>query len=79
MMKTCFIIIIIGDDPPRDRTSELRMLGFPTRHLGPVQMTTDTALGVTKLVVHDRISLNEIPYVVSVLSYFTHSAQPETK
>ena len=46
------------------------MLGFPTRHLGPVQMTTDTALGVTKLVVHDRISLNEIPYVVSVLSYF---------
>ncbi|KAF8801248.1 DUF431-domain-containing protein [Phlegmacium glaucopus] len=54
---------ILGDDPPRDRTSELRMLGFPTRHLGPVQMTTDTALGVTKLVVHDRISLNEILYV----------------
>ena len=30
-------------------------------------MTTDTALGVTKLVVHDHISLNEIPYIVSVL------------
>ena len=43
-----------GDDPPRDRTSELRVLGFPTRHLGPVQMTTDTALGVTKLVVNDK-------------------------
>ena len=57
----------VGDDPPRDRTSELRILGFPTRHLGPVQMTTDTALGVTKLVVHDHISLNEIPYIVSVL------------
>jgi ribosome biogenesis SPOUT family RNA methylase Rps3 len=57
----------VGDDPPRDRTSELRVLGFPTRHLGPIQMTTDTALGVTKLVVHDRISLNEIPYIVSVL------------
>ena len=42
-----------GDDPPRDRTSELRKLGFPTRHLGPVQMTTDTALGVTKKVVQD--------------------------
>lgn len=44
----------IGDDPPRDRTSELRALGFPGRHLGPVQMTTDTALGVTKLVVEDK-------------------------
>lgn len=43
-----------GDDPPRDRTSELRVLGFPSRHLGPVQMTTDTALGVTKLVVEDK-------------------------
>jgi len=54
---------ILGDDPPRDRTSELRVRGFPTRHLGPVQMTTDTALGVTKLVVHDHIPLHEIPYI----------------
>lgn len=45
---------VTGDDPPRDRTSELRVLGFPTRHLGPIQMTTDTALGVTKLVVEDK-------------------------
>jgi ribosome biogenesis SPOUT family RNA methylase Rps3 len=44
----------LGDDPPRDRTAELRALGFPTRHLGSVQMTTDTALGVTKRVVEDR-------------------------
>ncbi|KAF8961437.1 SAM-dependent RNA methyltransferase [Flammula alnicola] len=54
---------ILGDDPPRDRTAELRVRGFPTRHLGPVQMTTDTALGVTKLVVNDHIPLNKIPYV----------------
>ncbi|KAF5310312.1 hypothetical protein D9611_012033 [Ephemerocybe angulata] len=54
---------ILGDDPPRDRTGELRVLGFPNRHLGPVQMTTDTALGVTKLVVQDKIPLNKIPYV----------------
>ena len=46
--------MVPGDDPPRDRTGELRVLGFPTRHLGPVQMTTDTALGVTKLVVEDK-------------------------
>ncbi|KIO11069.1 hypothetical protein M404DRAFT_994740 [Pisolithus tinctorius Marx 270] len=43
----------VGDDPPRDRTSELRRLGFPSRHLGPVQMTTDTALAVTKRVIDD--------------------------
>ncbi|KAJ7201125.1 SAM-dependent RNA methyltransferase [Mycena pura] len=54
---------ILGDDPPRDRTSELRAMGFPTRHLGPVQMTTDTALGVTKMVVDDKIPLDQIPYV----------------
>lgn len=45
---------ILGDDPPRDRTAELRKQGFPTRHLGAMQMTTDTALGVTKLVVQDQ-------------------------
>ncbi|GLB39580.1 putative predicted SAM-dependent RNA methyltransferase [Lyophyllum shimeji] len=45
---------IPGNDPPRYRTAELRVMGFPTRHLGPVQMTTDTALGVTKLVINDK-------------------------
>ncbi|KAG5730164.1 hypothetical protein E4T56_gene18309, partial [Termitomyces sp. T112] len=55
---------ILGDDPPRDRTGELRVMGFPTRHLGPVQMTTDTALGVTKLVLKDKIPLDKISYVV---------------
>jgi len=53
---------ILGDDPPRDRTSELRALGFPSRHLGPIQMTTDTALGVTKLVIEDKVPLSKIPY-----------------
>jgi len=54
---------ILGDDPPRDRTSELRALGFPTRHLGPIQMTTDTALGVTKIVVEDKVPLRSIDYI----------------
>ncbi|CAD6898090.1 unnamed protein product [Tilletia controversa] len=48
---------ILGDDPPRDRTASLRELGFPHRHLGGVQMTTDTALGVTKRVVEDGFRL----------------------
>ncbi|TKY86925.1 hypothetical protein EX895_004213 [Sporisorium graminicola] len=48
---------ILGDDPPRDRTSSLRQLGFPSRHLGGIQMTTDTALGVTKRCVEDLLLL----------------------
>lgn len=43
--------------PDADRTGELRKLGFPTRHLGPVQMTTDTALAVTKICVQDKSAL----------------------
>ncbi|KAK4684421.1 hypothetical protein P7C73_g5756, partial [Tremellales sp. Uapishka_1] len=54
---------ILGDDPPRDRTSELRKLGFETRHLLSMQMTTDTAVGVSKIVVEDQIPLDEIPFV----------------
>ncbi|PWO00624.1 hypothetical protein FA09DRAFT_328034 [Tilletiopsis washingtonensis] len=46
---------ILGDDPPRDRTAALRLRGPPRRHLGAMQMTTDTALGVTSAVVeHGR-------------------------
>jgi len=54
---------ILGDDPPRDRTSELRNKGFQGRRLGPKQMTTDTAVRVTRLVVHDNIPIEEIEYV----------------
>ncbi|KAK6349071.1 hypothetical protein TWF730_009830 [Orbilia blumenaviensis] len=45
---------ILGDDPPRDRTAELRKYGFSGRRLGPVQMTTDTAVRVTRLVVEEK-------------------------
>lgn len=54
---------ILGDDPPRDRTSELRKKGFIGRRLGPVQMTTDTAVRVTRLVVLEQKKLDEISYV----------------
>ncbi|KAL5324488.1 hypothetical protein ACEPPN_009034 [Leptodophora sp. 'Broadleaf-Isolate-01'] len=53
---------ILGDDPPRDRTSELRKKGFEGRRLGPKQMTTDTAVRVTRLVAQEkklRINKNE--------------------
>lgn len=54
---------ILGDDPPRDRTSELRKKGFVGRRLGPVQMTTDTAVRVTRAVVLEKRKLDAIPYV----------------
>ncbi|KAI9430394.1 hypothetical protein H4582DRAFT_2018239 [Lactarius indigo] len=65
LMQTCGIARQrVCEEPPRDRTAELRALGFPTRYLGPVQTTTDTALGVTKRVIVDRVPLDEIPYVL---------------
>lgn len=54
---------ILGDDPPRDRTSELRKKGFAGRRLGPVQMTTDTAVRVTRMIVQEKTPLEKIPYV----------------
>ncbi|KAJ2898153.1 uncharacterized protein MKZ38_004153 [Zalerion maritima] len=54
---------ILGDDPPRDRTSELRKKGFSGRRLGPVQMTTDTAVRVTRIVVESKIPVDKVPYI----------------
>lgn len=54
---------ILGDHPPRDRTGELRKLGFTGRHLDKVQMTTDTAVRVTDRVLKQHVELDEIPYV----------------
>ncbi|ORY96508.1 SAM-dependent RNA methyltransferase [Syncephalastrum racemosum] len=62
---------ILGDDPPRDRTKELRKLGFVGRHLGPIQMSTDTAVNVTKRVVVDKVPLDEVPYIDSPEVYFS--------
>ena len=43
---------ILGDNPPRARTKDLvfRMPKAERRHLGPKQMSTDTAVLVTKLI-----------------------------
>jgi len=49
-----------------DRTAELRELGFvQRRHLGPMQMTTDTAVLVCRMVLEEGRSLAEIPFVDS--------------
>ncbi|TQB68195.1 hypothetical protein MPDQ_003854 [Monascus purpureus] len=54
---------ILGDDPPRDRTSELRKKGYSGRRLGPKQMTTDTAVRVTRMVAQEKVPLEEVPYI----------------
>ncbi|XDG04062.1 hypothetical protein ABKA04_003677 [Annulohypoxylon sp. FPYF3050] len=46
-----------------DRTSELRKKGFKGRRLGPVQMTTDTAVRVTRMVIEEQFTLSKIPFV----------------
>jgi hypothetical protein len=48
-----------------DRTSELRKKGYEGRRLGPVQMTTDTAVRVTRLVIQDQMPLDSIVYIDS--------------
>jgi ribosome biogenesis SPOUT family RNA methylase Rps3 len=53
---------ILGDHPPRDRTGELRKLGFVGRHLGKTQMTTDTAVRVVDLVSKGQ-KLSEVEYI----------------
>lgn len=45
---------ILGDHPPRDRTGELRKYGYVSRSLGKKQMTTDTAVRVTKIVCTEK-------------------------
>ena len=44
-----------------DRTSELRKKGFEGRRLGPKQMTTDTAVRVTRMVVHEKRTMRKQP------------------
>jgi ribosome biogenesis SPOUT family RNA methylase Rps3 len=56
---------ILGDIPSQDRTSFLRAMGFTTRHLGPIQMTTDTAVLVSQQVLENRLPLSEINYIDS--------------
>ncbi len=46
-----------------DRTSILRSLGFETRNLGSMQMSTDTAAICTKKIVVDLKRFSEIPFV----------------
>lgn len=55
---------ILGDHPPRDRTGELRRkYGFAGRRLGSKQMTTDTAVRTTQLIVKDQKKFEDIKFI----------------
>lgn len=54
---------ILGDHPPRDRGKFLRELNFGLRQLGAKQMTTDTAIHVTKKVVIDKVPFECLNFV----------------
>ncbi|KAI9298151.1 DUF431-domain-containing protein [Neoconidiobolus thromboides FSU 785] len=60
---------ILGDEDTeaidcivKDRTIELRKLGFKSRNLGKEQMTTDHAVLTTKLILEDKIKFNDIQF-----------------
>ncbi len=54
---------ILGDNPPRDRTSLIRRPEIKSRQLGVWQLPTDTALLMTKLIVENGVKMEEIPTI----------------
>lgn len=53
---------ILGDHPPRDRTFTLREQFKHRRRLHTTQMSTDTALLVTQMIVEEKWELEKIPF-----------------
>lgn len=57
---------ILGDHPPRDRTKELKTT-YPnllvSRRLGDKQMTTDTAIRTTQLIVKNKTKFEDIKFI----------------
>lgn len=57
---------ILGDHPPRDRTREL-MEAYPSlligKRLGDKQMTTDTAIRTTQLIVERQLPFEEVKFI----------------
>ncbi|SCW02738.1 LAFE_0F13190g1_1 [Lachancea fermentati] len=57
---------ILGDHPPRDRTSEL-LQAYPNllvgKRLGDKQMTTDTAIRTTQLIIEKKLPFDKIKFI----------------
>lgn len=54
---------ILGDHPPKDRTFALRPLFTQSRNLEEIQMSTDTAILVTELIINGQMELRDIPFI----------------
>lgn len=62
---------ILGDHPERGRTEKYltsklktsRLINPETRNLGIMQMSTDTAVLVTKIIAKDKIDFNKIKFI----------------
>ncbi|PFH36289.1 hypothetical protein BESB_044810 [Besnoitia besnoiti] len=62
--ELCVFGGILGNVPSDDRTAEVRKHDLRhARNLGPEQMTTNTAVLVTKIVLEDQVPLSDIPFV----------------
>lgn len=64
LAQFAYIIVggILGDHPPRDRGGHLRGLGFAVRHLGPRQMSTDTAVLACATVLRHATPIDALLY-----------------
>ena len=54
---------ILGDHPPRDRPAPVRKHFHHIRHLGDLQLATDTAVLVSRLILHNKVQLKNIPMI----------------
>ncbi|KEP64127.1 UNVERIFIED_CONTAM: hypothetical protein HHA_318490 [Hammondia hammondi] len=62
--QLCVFGGILGNVPSDDRTAEVRQHDLKhSRNLGLEQMTTNTAVLVTKIILEDRVPLSDIPFV----------------
>ena len=53
----------MGDHPPRDRPAPLRKHFTNIRHLGDLQLATDTAVLISRLILFNHLPLKEIPLI----------------
>lgn len=56
---------ILGDNPPQDRTSGLRQNFLNFRHLQRVQMSTDTAILVSDIILNEKRNFKDIPMIIN--------------
>lgn len=76
---------ILGDHPSIDRGGHLRNHGFAVRHLGPRQMSTDTAVLSCCTVLRHDIDIEQLTYIDDPEVYedeidnLPHNEQPKNK